>query len=147
MPRASPILVTVAAVLAAPLLVAARLPLATGAPAETVIGPALSTLGTEGRTGPSGVSGQVWGEPACRKSSPPCMAPARTLEAHVRLVRQASGRVVRELDTDARGEFRIAAPPGSYVLEAVPKSGGTCDPVQVEVQPRRYTEVGVSCTI
>jgi hypothetical protein len=47
----------------------------------------------------------------------------------------------------SNGDFTIAAPAGSYTLEARPGSGPfpRCSPVQVSIAPGAYTTVNMSC--
>ncbi len=75
----------------------------------------------------------------------PC--PDRPVETTLRLVR-ADGSVAATGRSGPDGAFRFAAPPGSYQLVAdYGAAGGLggCPPVDVMIEPDRYTWADVAC--
>ncbi len=55
----------------------------------------------------------------------------------------AAGDVVARGTTDARGAFRIAVPPGAYVVTA--EAGMSCELMDARVEAGSYTAVDVPC--
>jgi hypothetical protein len=89
----------------------------------------------------SGVHGQVVLVGACPG---PSSCPPRTVAATVS-IEPSSGERIHTVETDERGRFRIALPPGDYLVSArVPTEPDLVPrPTVVTVEPDRYAEVRV----
>ena len=93
------------------------------------------------------MEGKIHAGPTCpvEREDQPC--PDQPVETSLRLVR-SDGTVAANGKSDADGKFRFAAPPGKYQLVADYGSGGGpggCPPVDVVIEPDRYTFADVSC--
>ena len=89
----------------------------------------------------SGISGLTVAGPQCpvQVAGQPC--PPKPVSAHV-VVQDATGHELATFASDAQGRYRVALPPGDYVLA----SGGDpgfpfLKPVQVTVVAGRYVEL------
>ena len=89
----------------------------------------------------SGVHGQVVLVGACPG---PSSCPPRTVAATVS-IEPSSGERIHTVETDERGRFRIALPPGDYLVSArVPTEPDLVPrPTAVTVESDRYAEVRV----
>jgi hypothetical protein len=80
------------------------------------------------------------------RADEPC--PDRPVETTLRLVR-SDGSVAATGKSNSDGTFRIAAPPGRYQLVADygshPGGPGGCPPVDVVIEPDRYSSADVAC--
>ena len=97
--------------------------------------------------GSSGVKGTVTSSPTCPVEQPNNPCPPAPTQAALKLV-DGSGRVVATGQSGTDGRFSMAAPPGSYTLQATPSSTGPgrgCQPDPVTIAPGRYTDTSVSC--
>lgn len=103
----------------------------------------------EGGQATSGVTGQVTLGPTCpvQSAESPC-ADRRPANVEV-TVSDASGQVhspgraVARGLTDAEGSFRVAVPPGDYVVTA--RAGMSCEPVDARVRHDTFVTVTVAC--
>src|SRR5574341_2052806 len=90
----------------------------------------------------SGIAGQVSLRPV-RPVERKCVTNQRPYQAQITVL-DATGREVAVVDSDAAGQFRIALPPGMYVLR--PESSGLyprASEQQVEVGENRVTRVEI----
>jgi hypothetical protein len=55
----------------------------------------------------------------------------------------AAGEVVARTTTDADGSYRVAVPPGTYVVTA--QAGMSCELRDVRVTPGAYSKVDIPC--
>jgi hypothetical protein len=96
--------------------------------------------GSEG----SGIEGTVTVGPTC--PGPSIVNDARDctepLAADVRIVDDSTGQEAAQTSSDSEGHFRVDLRPGRYAI-AVPGNAGLAEPVQVKVQPGRYSEADV----
>ncbi|WP_460712551.1 carboxypeptidase-like regulatory domain-containing protein [Nocardioides dilutus] len=99
---------------------------------------------------PAGVTGTVTLGPQCpvEQADQPCPdAPAADVVVVVakRLPGEAyaAGETVASDTTDADGAFRIAVPPGEYVVTA--QAGMSCELMDAVVVAHEYVEVDVPC--
>jgi hypothetical protein len=98
----------------------------------------------------SGVTGQVTLGPTCPVESagtpcedqPPANVVAIVSEALPGEV-HAAGRTVSRGVTDSEGSFRIAVPPGDYIVTA--RAGMSCEPVDARVLDDSFVTVTVAC--
>jgi hypothetical protein len=91
------------------------------------------------------VEGRVTAGPTCpvQRADQPC--PDRPVETTVRLLR-ADGSVAATGKSAPDGSFRLPAAPGDYRLVGDwPSGAGGCPPVDVTVEPGRFTHADVSC--
>ena len=94
------------------------------------------------------MEGIVHAGPTCpvEREDEPC--PDRPVQTTLRLVRD-DGSVAATGQSDVDGKFHFAAPAGKYQLVADYGSGsggpGGCPPVDVLIEPDRYTFADVSC--
>jgi hypothetical protein len=100
--------------------------------------------------GPSGVAGRVHLGPQCpvETEGDPCedkpAASARvTVATQLAGDPHAGGEVVARTTTDADGTFRVAVPPGTYVVTA--QAGMSCDLTNVRVTSGAYAKVDTLC--
>jgi hypothetical protein len=108
----------------------------------------LDGAGASGGTGGSGVQGELivdQGGPVVREDRPWRPYPLR---GRIEAVRAglADMETVAQADSDARGRFRLALPPGAYVLRARNLTGApvpTAWPVTVHVAAGAFTEVTI----
>jgi len=103
--------------------------------------------GAEAAGGRSGVVGRVLLGPQCpvESSSDPCGdAPAAgaTVSVAERLG-GGVGHVVARAETRPDGSYRVAVPPGRYVVTA--DAGMSCPLVDVRVTPGRHAHVDIAC--
>lgn len=98
----------------------------------------------------SGISGLVHLGPQCpvETDDDPCAdEPASgstvTVVDHVPGESPGAGEVVGRTTTDARGSFRVAVAPGTYVVTA--DAGMSCDLVDVRVTAGAYVQVDIPC--
>lgn len=106
-----------------------------------------STLTAETR---SGVFGRVMLGPTCPVETvdDPC---ADRPAAHVKVTvseqiageSDGAGPAVATTRTDAKGRYRVAVPPGNYVVTA--KAGMSCEFMDASVRRGTYTHVRVPC--
>jgi carboxypeptidase family protein len=89
----------------------------------------------------SGIDGLVVVVGACPG---PSRCPPRAVAATV-AIEPASGERIHSVDTDDRGRFRIALPPGDYVVTArVPTEPDLVPrPTAVTIEPDRFARVRV----
>lgn len=119
---------------------------------------ALIASGCTALTPDSGVEGTVTAGPMCPgpvRIGQPC--PDRPVAVHLLAVRfppgfvgvplPQSGRVVARFSSDASGQFRLALPPGSYLLYADSHQTGFMGGCRgdVTVPPRQWIHADVSC--
>ena len=94
----------------------------------------------------SGVTGSVTAGPVCPVEKPgdPACAP-RPVAGAVLVIRDAGGTEVARATAEATGLYRIALPPGEYMLEPQPVEGymGTPGPVPFTVRDGAQTSVDV----
>jgi len=121
----------------------------TAAPSTPSASPTRSTGDAVPPTPPSSGSGLTGrtvidgGCPVLRADSP---CPDRPVQAHLSILDAATGKVVATVDTDARGGFVVALPPGRYLLRPDRLSGAPPrrpTPATVSVKPGQYTTVTV----
>jgi hypothetical protein len=89
----------------------------------------------------SGISGLTVAGPQCpvQVAGQPC--PPKPVSAHV-AVQDAAGHELATFVSDAQGRYRVALPPGDYVLVSGGDSGlPFLKPVQVMVVAGRYVEL------
>ena len=82
-----------------------------------------AAVGTPAAAAPSGLHGHVTRgptQPVCRAGQP-CTEPA----AHLTLVFRQPGRAPVTTRTDARGNYRVALPPGTYRVRTDGRGPGT----------------------
>lgn len=98
----------------------------------------------------SGVTGTVHLGPQCpvETAGEPCEdEPAAgvpvTVSEQLPGEAYAAGEVVARGETDADGRFRIAVPPGEYVVTA--EAGMSCEFMDARVTDGTWTEVDVPC--
>ncbi|MBI4769818.1 MAG: carboxypeptidase regulatory-like domain-containing protein [Chloroflexi bacterium] len=92
----------------------------------------------------SGIEGQILIGPACPvvQIGSPC--PDQPFQATVNVLSTAGAQVL-QFQSDARGRFRVALPPGSYVLRPESPGGPTRAPEQtVTVQPGAFAQVTIT---
>jgi hypothetical protein len=98
----------------------------------------------------SGVAGRVHLGPQCpvETEGDPCQdQPAAG--ARVTVARQlpgnpgAGGEVVARTTTDADGTYRVAVPPGTYVVTA--RAGMSCEPRDTQVTSGAHSKVDIAC--
>ena len=104
----------------------------------------------------SGIDGIIVAWPSCAVEilASPCQQ--NRMQADVRVRTSGStrtgpdggsgqGEVIALTRSDTDGHFRVAVPPGSYVVEAIPPNGTTLTPkpVVVVVQPHEFAQVTV----
>lgn len=104
-----------------------------------------------GNDNPSGIDGLLWVTGGRRLDQPTAgtvtVYPA-TAEDEGPLLNQPVGvEPIAELAVDSTGEFRISLPPGMYLLAADMVGGHACEAQGVEVNPRRYAAITVTCYI
>lgn len=99
---------------------------------------------------PSGVAGRVHLGPQCpvENEGLPCQdKPAAgakvTVAAQVPGNPDAGGEVVARTTTGADGNYRVAVPPGMYVVTA--QAGMSCDLIDTRVTPGAYSRVDIPC--
>jgi hypothetical protein len=102
------------------------------------------TAGGGGASQGSGIEGAVNVGPTCPGPSivngtRDCTEP---LAADLRVVTDSTGQEAAQTSSDSEGHFRVDLPPGSYAI-TVPGNAGLADPVQVTVQPGKYSEADV----
>lgn len=95
--------------------------------------------------GPHGVIGTVQARAQCGQEESPY--PSSALEADLVVRSQGSSEVVVRAWTWENGRFRIALPPGHYVVEATPRGPGSCRPTEATVVRGEYSPVSIRCTI
>jgi hypothetical protein len=79
------------------------------------------------------------------RDNTPC--PAKPLPAKLTIARRGAAAVVATATSDINGHFRIALPPGDYVLRPTNLAGGlypAASPMDVVVRAGRYTTITVS---
>ena len=89
----------------------------------------------------SGIAGVTVAGPQCpvQVAGQPC--PPKPVSAHV-VVEDAAGRQLAAFMSDAQGRYRVALPPGEYVLVSGNDPGGPLlKPVQVTVVGGRYVDL------
>ena len=102
-----------------------------GTPADSSAPPAVD----------SGITGVTVAGPQCpvQVAGQPC--PPKLVSAHV-VVEDAAGRQLTAFMSDAQGRYRVALPPGEYVLVSGNDPGGPLlKPVQVTVVAGRYMDL------
>jgi hypothetical protein len=121
-----------------------------------IIALVVSSLAACGNQGPgttqdqSGVAGRVHLGPQCpvETKGDPCQdKPAAG--SKVTVAKQppgnsyAGGEVVARTTTDADGSYRVAVPPGMYVVTA--DAGMSCELMDARVKPGAYSKVDIPC--
>jgi hypothetical protein len=98
----------------------------------------------------SGVAGQVHLGPQCpvEIAGDPCAdepAAGATVTVAKRLAGDpnASGEVVARTTSDADGSYRVAVPPGRYVVTA--DAGMSCELMDTRVTALAYSKVDIAC--
>jgi hypothetical protein len=113
-------------------------------PALVVLGAACTTTTLKTPSAGSGIEGLVTIGPMCpvEREDSPC--PDQPYEATI-VIDDAEGHEVRRVTSDAAGRFRVALPPGTYMLvPEVPESRLPYAGEQtVEVTAGRYTQVTI----
>lgn len=95
--------------------------------------------------GSSGIRGKVLLGPACPGpivASSPC--PDEPVSILIRIESAATGEPMATVRSDSSGEFRIALPPGDYLLIPEPEQSGGFPhggPVDVTVKPGEFSQV------
>jgi hypothetical protein len=137
-----------AAALAAPFTVLASLPVLLGPSASNMGQPnadgermEVAASGVES-SGDSGIAGQVHIKPM-RPHATIGMSNEAPYQAKLEVL-DPSGRIVISVESDASGSFRVALPPGKYVLR--PQSPGPyprASEQTIVVSPKKFTRVNV----
>lgn len=105
----------------------------------------------------SGVQGTVTAGPFCpvERADQPC--PDRPAQVHLQAIRfppgfvgvpaPQSGRVVARFASGADGRFRVALPPGEYLLYGDPRATGFVAGCRAsaDVPPHRWLQINVGC--
>lgn len=101
-------------------------------------------------TTPSGLTGLVHLGPQCPVETvpDPCEeepAPRVTVTVSEQIPGDSStaGKLVASTTTDTHGSFRVAVPPGDYVVIA--DAGMSCEPTIAHVTKGSYAEVDIAC--
>jgi hypothetical protein len=93
----------------------------------------------------SGVTGSVKAAPTCPDSQTAATCAPVALATTVRLV-DGQGATAASGRSSDDGSYRIAVPPGRYMVEAQASSPGRgCQPVRVQVVAGRWARADVSC--
>jgi predicted small lipoprotein YifL len=120
-----------------------------------IIALVVSSLAACGDQGPgtqdqSGVAGRVHLGPQCpveTKGDPcqdkPVAGSKVTVAKQLPGNSDAGGEVVARTTTDADGSYRVAVPPGMYVVTA--DAGMSCELMGARVKPGAYSKVDISC--
>jgi len=94
----------------------------------------------------SGIEGLVTIGPQCPVLEEGVPCPDRPYQAELRVLEEASGRVVAAFHSGVDGRFRVDLPPGRYVLdpgEPLLVDEPRADKMTIGVETGRYTEVTV----
>jgi hypothetical protein len=118
-----------------------RLPAASPPAPAPQSGPETATSATgSGITGTSLVDG---GCPVLRLDSP---CPDHPIQARLSITDAGSGTVAATADTDRAGHFRIALPPGGYIVHAASPNGATLPrstPISTTINSGQYTTLTI----
>lgn len=95
---------------------------------------------------PSGIVGTVTIGPSCPAQELDRECPAQPYEATLLVKDAASGAVLHQVRSDSTGHFRLALPPGSYIVQPPARQLVTdpaAEPVPVTVEADGWVEVRV----
>ncbi|MFZ2149575.1 MAG: hypothetical protein WAV15_00225 [Minisyncoccia bacterium] len=96
----------------------------------------------------SGVTGIVTTSPTCpveRIPQEPGCEP-RPYSTSINIIKEGDTKIIKTIESDARGEFSVDLVPGSYILRA--ENEGIfprCNELTVEVKSGKYTKTEMSC--
>jgi hypothetical protein len=115
--------------------------------AQALLGCSYERIGVPQTEPASGVEGLVMIGPTCPIEREAGTCPDEPLVATLIVQEQESGRTVLTLQSAADGQFRANLVPGDYLLVPVSPNPGVppeAEPVEVTVEPGRYTNVTVT---
>lgn len=97
----------------------------------------------------SGIKGRVWVGPTCpvERNPPEPGCEDRPLSTRLAVMTPDLKRRVTEFTSAENGTFRVAVPPGAYVLRSAKENASppTCSTDTIHVTKDNYTEVRVDC--
>lgn len=95
--------------------------------------------------GHSGVIGVALVGPTCPVEGAGKDCGNRPAQGTVLVQDRASGAAAATVQTGADGRFRVALPPGEYVVTASSQEAESCGSIEVTVARERYAEVEILC--